>query len=126
MYSYETIRRMNRQASIAARRAGKQPVLIDAAEIADLPPFPIPYVGGNRFVDWAKTGGLWFVDLTGSGADDEPALSMEQFKTVLLAYVLDHPDHGFGLVECGPFQGYVAAFRPVKHRRTKAPEGGRP
>jgi hypothetical protein len=128
MYSLETIRRLNHQASIAARRAGRQPVRIDPEAIADCPPFPIPYVGANRFADWANTGVFWFVDLTRWGADDEPALTIEQFKTVLLEYVLDHPDHGFGLVECGPFQGYVAAFRPVKHRRRQAPElnGGRP
>lgn len=47
------------------------------------------------------------VDLSGWGADYEPALTREEF----LAVARVNPDVGWALVEVGQFQGVVGAFR---------------
>lgn len=49
MYSLEVIRRMNRVAAAEARRRETEPVRIAPEEIAEFPPFPIPFVGNARF-----------------------------------------------------------------------------
>ena len=47
------------------------------------------------------------------GAPDEPALTISQFLDRMEQLVAEHPDWGYGIVEEGQFQLYVAAFRRV-------------
>jgi hypothetical protein len=77
-------------------------------------------LGGFIPGGWQKTGSEWFVDKTGWGTVGELALTVEQFKTVLRAYIPENPGHGFAITEEGPFQVYVRAFRPVRRKRRLA------
>lgn len=75
--------------------------------------FPFPIITEPLLIDgWERTEKEWFVDSSGFGDDKEPALTVDQFRTELLAYVREHPDHGFGITGVGQFQVYVSAFRP--------------
>ena len=78
--------------------------------------FPFPDLTDYLALDgsrWEQAEGEWFVDISGFGRTDEPALTMDQFRSELLAYVREHPDHGFGLSGIGQFQAYVSAYKRV-------------
>ncbi len=114
MLSLEMIDHLNQQAAKKARRQHKEPTIPTPQEIDSYPPFPFPQLGPYVPPGWERVDGQeWFVDSSGFGRDDEPALSVRQFKDVLRQYAADNPDHGFAIVEAGQFQLYVAAFRPV-------------
>jgi hypothetical protein len=114
MWSLEVIDYLNQKAARKARRQHKEPIVPTLDEIENYPPFPFPHLGPFVPEGWEQVeDAVWFVDSTGWGHDDEPALSVEQFKDVLRQYIADNPDHGFGIIEAGQFQLYVAAFRPV-------------
>ena len=116
MMSLETIHRLNDQiATEAAERALLPYIPFDAEEVDYWPPIPIPNLGTFMPDDWERTHIEWLVDDTGHGFDSEPALSIEQFKRRLRAYVMENPGHGFGIVNEGEFQVIVAAFAPVSH-----------
>ncbi len=72
----------------------------------------IPNLGDHVPEGWTRRDreAWWFMDKSGFGADDEPALSFEQFLFQLDAYIEDHPEHGVAIVEEGQFQVYVAPF----------------
>jgi hypothetical protein len=114
MWSLEMIEHLNQQAAKKARRQHNEPTVPTQEEIESYPPFPFPQLGPYVSPGWERVEGPeWFVDSSGFGGDDEPALSVRQFKDVLRRYVTDNPDHGFAIVEAGQFQLYVNAFRPV-------------
>jgi len=113
MWSLEVINELNQQAARKARHQHKEPYVPTLDEIKEFPPFPFPHLGPFAPDGWEQTETVWFVDSSGWGRDDEPALSVRQFKNELRAYAEDHPGHGFGIVEAGQFQVYVAAFGPV-------------
>jgi hypothetical protein len=116
MWSLETLAYLNEQASKKARRQRKEPFVPTLDEIDSYPPFPFPHLGSS-FVPpgWEQVeDALWFADSSGWGRDDEPALSVRQLKNELRHYIKENPGHGFGIVECGQFQCYVAAFRRVE------------
>lgn len=74
--------------------------------------FPFPIITESLLIDgWEPTGKEWFVDSSGFGSPSEPALTDSQFRTELLAYLREHPDHGFGITSVGQFQVFVSAFR---------------
>jgi|SRR5579871_2816603 len=114
MWSLQMIDYLNQEAAKKARRQDKKPYVPTLNEIDNYPPFPFPHLGLYVPPGWERVeNAVWFSDSTGGGRDDEPALSVGQLKDELRRYVSDNPDHGFGIVECGHFQCYVAAFRPV-------------
>jgi hypothetical protein len=121
MWSLEMIDYLNQKAARKARRQDKEPTVTTPEEIENYPPFPFPHLGPYVPPGWERVEGQeWFVDSSGFGKDDEPALSVGQFKEVVRRYANDHPDHGFAIVEAGQFQLYVAAFRPVPVTATAA------
>jgi len=121
MWSLEMIEHLNRKAARKARRQHEEPTVPTQEEIESYPPFPFPHLGPYVPPGWERVEGQeWFVDSSGFGRDDEPALSVRQFKDVLRQYAADNPDHGLAIVECGQFQCYVAAFRPVAVTATAA------
>lgn len=74
--------------------------------------FPFPIITESLLIDgWEPTGKDWFVDSSGFGQESESALTAGQFRAELLAYLREHPDHGFGITGVGQFQVYVSAFR---------------
>jgi len=111
MWSLETLDYLNRQAARKARRGKKEPQVVSLEEIENFPPFPFPNLGPYVPAVWERVDATWFVDSTGWGRSDEPALTVEQLKCELRHYVAENPDHGFAIVECGQFQCYVGAYR---------------
>lgn len=61
--------------------------------------------------EWEETDQTWFVDSSGFGSEGEAALTMKQFRKALVAYALEHPEHGYGLSGVGQFQVHVTAYR---------------
>ena len=105
----------------AARRAAKlrkQPYVpfdLDEVEsyLTEGKGFPFPNIGSHRPRNWQITDQVWFVDSTGHGGDNEPALTHQQFKRELLSFVSENPTMGYAIIEVGQFQLYIAAFEPV-------------
>jgi len=112
--SLEVIRRVNTAVAAEAAEQERRPyVPFNADELDYWPPFPIPNLAYHEPPGWEQTSQTWFVDKSGVGRPDEPALTIDQFKRELRKYVARHPGHGFGIVEEGEFQVYVASFKPV-------------
>lgn len=121
MWSLETLDYLNRQAARKARRGMKEPQVVTLEEIDTFPPFPFPNLGPYVPAGWEPVDdATWFVDSSGWGRNDEPALSVEQFKAELRQYVAENPDHGFAIVEYGQFQCYVGAFKPAVEGKAAA------
>lgn len=112
MMGIETIREINRKATSAARRVKRQPWVPDADDRVKLAsgrlvarfPFLADYVPPG----WELKGTTRFVDTSGLGRDDAPALSQRQLA---LAIANDEPGLGYALIEHGQFQGYVASYK---------------
>jgi hypothetical protein len=115
MFSPETIRRMSNEAAEKAAKKKKRPyVPYNWEEINEMPPFPFPNLGDYRPKGWEPVGRPYFVDYSGLGGDHEVALSLRQFKIILV----DNLQHGYGyaIVEVGQFQVCVQAFRPLSRK----------
>jgi len=84
-----------------------------AEEIRGYPPIPFPDLREFESAEWKDTEESWFVDSSGMGSDNEPALTVSQFKLELEAYHKANPTHGFGLTGMGQFQVYMSAFAPA-------------
>ena len=118
MMSLDAIRHLNTQVAVeAAEREVVPYVPFDAEEVDYWPSIPFPNLGYLASDGWEKTDAVWFVDKTGHGHDGEVALTVEQFKREVRAYVAEHPGHGFAVTEEGEFQVYVSAFRLVVSRK---------
>ena len=114
MMSLEAILHLNQEIAAEAAQEGLVPyVPFNADEIDYWPPIPFPNLGYFEPDNWERTEQRWFVDKTGHGLSNEPALTVDQFKRELRAYVQKNPGHGFAVTKEGPFQAYVSAFRPT-------------
>ncbi len=113
MMSLEQIIALNEQIAAEAQQKGLQPYTPSGPEETDeYPPFPFPNLG--RIPDgWEEAESFW-VDKTGVGRSSEPALTIEQFRTLLYDHISDHPDHAYAITEEGPFQVVVSALRNVR------------
>ena len=115
MMSLEAIRHLNTNIAVEVAERELVPyVPADAEEVDYWPPIPFPDLGYLQPDGWERTDQTWLVDKTGHGHDWEPALTVEQFKRRVRAYVMENPGHGFAITEEGPFQVYVTAFRPME------------
>ena len=114
MWGLETIRRINQTSAERARELGLEPVLLEtAAQLKDWPPFPIPHLGGacsDVDEDHERVDSL-FVDSSGFGADNEPALTSDQFKTRLVALMGEHGSLILAIEDQGQFQLYVVVWK---------------
>jgi len=95
-----------------------EPFVFGTEEVAGLETgegnFPFPsLIDCTLSPDWEPTDKSWFVDSSGFGQVGELALTVDQFREQLLAYLRVHPDHGFALTGIGQFQVYVGAFRKI-------------
>ena len=94
-----------------------EPFVFDEQSIEELKQggtFPFPVITDALLSDeWEETDELWFVDSSGFGSPDEPALTAGAFRKRIIKYVREHPDHGFGLSGVGQFQVYVSAYRRI-------------
>jgi hypothetical protein len=120
MMDLATVRYYARKAGSAARREGLEPYQPTGLADIDLgnPGFRIPNLGTYVPAGWHRTEAVWFVDKTGWGREDEPALTVPRFVEKLQEYFGIHPEAGYGLIYEGEFQVYVAAFE-----RADEPQG---
>lgn len=111
MYGLATIRRMNAEADAEARPDGKKPVSLE--RISGFGKEQIPYLGdacADFDTDYTRLETL-FVDISGFGRDDEPALSLKQFKDKLETLIKENGAILVALEEVGQFQGYAAVWK---------------
>jgi hypothetical protein len=115
MMDMATVRYYARKAGSAAKRDGLKPFQPESLE--DLTPgnpkFKIPNLGTYVPAGWQRTEDVWFVDKTGCGREDEPALTVPRFVEKLQEYFATHPTAGYGVIYEGEFQVYVAAFEKL-------------
>jgi hypothetical protein len=71
----------------------------------------VPYVGRERIKGFRLVGEEVFVDTSGWGAPDEPALTQGQFLKHMLEQTRKHGTLWWGLTTVGQFQGYVRAWK---------------
>jgi hypothetical protein len=115
MMSLDSIQQLSREATRKASRKHLEPyVPHDEAEIESYPPFPFPNLGDHKAKGWKLVDTL-FVDSSGFGASDEPALSVRQLKAKLLELQRADKTYGYGIVEAGQFQLYLGVFERRKH-----------
>jgi hypothetical protein len=103
MMGLAEIIRLNNKACEKAKKAKLLPYVIKDGDREKFPPFPFPNFGDYRPKGWELVG-EYFVDSSGFGMDDEPALSIDQFLKKLKV------GHGYALIEEGEFQVYVGEF----------------
>lgn len=106
MMSLSAIQEMSRRAARHAAKAGQTPFIVERDDIAAFRRkrrFPFPFIGGFVPPGWELVE-KHFVDASGMGQPDEPALTVEQFCRKLVV------GRGYAVVEAGPFQGYVGEF----------------
>lgn len=103
MMSIEVIRSESRRAAAIAAEEGMVPFVVEPEDIEDMPSFPFPSLGDYVPEGWEKVN-EYFVDASGFGEDDEAALSVRQFKALLV------PGHGYAVTESGQFQVYVGEY----------------
>ena len=137
MHSLATIIRINEQAGDRARRKRIKPyVLKSQADVDSLPGgpqwdgkrgYPFPYIGNAVPNGWwaahdedAGADLEFFVDSTGKGHDDEPALTWQHFTRELIGIYEQHPEYGYAITEAGPFQVYINAWKPAPKQRRRS------
>jgi hypothetical protein len=105
MYDIQTIVSMNRAAGKKARpahgRKGKQPFI--ATVDGDIDCAKIPMLGDYQPKGWDLIE-THFVDSSGFGSDNEPALSIPAFIKQVKA------GHGYAIVSAGQFQVHIGEF----------------
>jgi hypothetical protein len=123
MFSLDTIISIQNNATKKAARAKKFPYAPTASELSSKSDLQkalhtIPFVGEYVHPRWVRATDEegdyieWFVDSSGWGLPGEPALTLEQFTEKVQAFCNEHPGAGFGVVQAGQFQVYVAPFFP--------------
>ena len=104
MFSGTQIAKMSNDAARKAARKKMYPYVIESQEeIEAMPPFPFPFIGSYVPKGW-KMVGSYFVDSSGFGNPDEPALTAEQLIEKLQV------GRGYAIIEQGQFQVYVGEF----------------
>ena len=117
MFDRQYIEEINRKASREAAGAHKEPyVPFDAQESQNFKSFPFPFIGSYRPKGWSKVEEL-FCDATGLGSENEPALTINGFKGIMLLY-LDKPgNYGYAVLEAGQFQCYIGVYKKIEKKR---------
>lgn len=113
MMGPEAIQAVNQEIAERAAADGKVPyVPWDGEEVRGWASgCPIPNLGYFTPDGWVRMNESWFVDKTGMGQSDEPALTAEQFAEQAAQYFEEHGPVGFAIIEDGEFQAWVGAFR---------------
>lgn len=106
MMGLSEIRRLNDEAYRKAKSQGKIPFVVkDKSKLTT--PFPFPYIGDYVPDGWEKTN-EYFVDSSGFGGENEPALTVSQFMEKV------RDGYGYAITEAGEFQAYVGEFKKTK------------
>lgn len=114
MLAYTTVREIAREAAQTAEESGAQPLSIVGFDPETPDGFVrrIPFLGDYCPDGWQPAQDIddLFVDSTGLGSENEPALSVGQFIRELEKYHRSGINYGFGLSEAGQFQVYVRVY----------------
>lgn len=120
MMSIEYIRALAEDRGLEAKALGLVPAVLDPNSIAfteDLK--SIPNLGTYVPEGWEEIT-RYFVDSSGHGAPDEPAMTFDQFRTEVRTVLagkeilgIDDRVYGWAIVEAGEFQIYVGLFKTV-------------
>lgn len=104
------IKQMNREAAERAAEENLSPfVYWDESELDQSEGFPFPFIGDLDPEGWVEVE-THFVDSSGYGQDDEPALSVGQFIAIIRDRIRSQTVTGWAIVEAGQFQVYVAEY----------------
>ena len=114
MLSLEQIRDDQLQAAARAARAGKVPLVSWPEDNAIRLAENMPYLGDYLPAGW-RLDETYFVDSSGWGREDEPALTIDQFDVV----VQEHVGAGWAVTEAGQFQVVVGRFEKTAEHPTK-------
>lgn len=110
MMSLASIEYESRKAARRAAREHKHPFVmfqsdIDLAQAGSMEALRnIPFIGNYTPRGFKKTENLYFVDSSGFGGDNEPALSINQFLRKLRV------NYAYAIVEAGQFQVYIQEY----------------
>lgn len=127
MMSPEVLRAVNADIAAEAAQSNRVPYLpFDVDEPHHWPPFPFSNLGSYLPPGWERTEQHWFIDKTGHGLECEPALTWRRFKSLLIDHIAKHPDHGYAIIEEGPFQAVIGAMRQVRGQVTHVLKNGAP
>jgi hypothetical protein len=117
MMGLEAIREINRKATRDAKRDRKRPFVPTDAQRALLAEgkagrgVSIPFLADHVPAGWETVGEPLFVDMSGFGGDDEPAMTQPKlFKRIAWS----PKGNGWAMVEHGQFQAYVQEYRPIE------------
>lgn len=113
MWHIDTIREMNAEAGERARANRTRPIAVRSPEDVYAPGFQIPMLGtaADDFDEDYEFIERLFVDISGWGSDDEPALSQDQLIAKLSEMVEEHGTLYVGLDSHAQFQGYVSVWK---------------
>jgi len=112
MMSYETIQALSREQGRKARRLGKKPRTFASDAEVEREHRTVPFLGDYTPRGWRHLQGRdLFVDKSGLGQVDEPALTESGFVDRILELRLEDPAYGFAIIEEGQFQVYVGVFQ---------------
>jgi hypothetical protein len=103
MMALSTIREMSRERAAEAANENMEPFIVEAEDLDDMPPFPFPNIGDYRPAGWTLVETI-FVDKSGMGRRNEPAMNTEQLLARLKIGM------GYAIIEEGQFQLYLGEF----------------
>ncbi len=109
MMSGQQIREISDKATRKAMKAKKKPYRITQDDLDKLkagsaePLSRFPFLGDYVYETWVKMED-YFVDSSGFGSDDEPALTIPQFIDKLVV------GRGYAITEAGEFQVYIGEY----------------
>lgn len=110
MMSLAQIHAESARAAAHAAALGMQPLCFLDPDEARYGVRGIPNLGAHTPDGWHLTRCL-FVDASGFGEDDEPAMTFAAFQRHVYRMTRDHGDNvGWAIVEAGQFQVYVGQF----------------
>jgi hypothetical protein len=113
MMSLAAIHRISQDAAIRAARENRIPFAVEPQDLTDWKArlnagnlkIPFPFLGDYLPQGWRYTDREpIFVDTSGFGKENEPALTLRGFLEAL------EPNKAYGVVESGQFQAYVREF----------------
>jgi hypothetical protein len=111
MYSLETIKQMNAEATRAAKQKRRRPLVLTREKILHWD-FQFQSFGDYVPPGWKLKEEL-FCDSSGCGSSHEPALTQEQLKTKLMQLFEENPTYGYAVVGSGQFQVYLGVFERI-------------
>ncbi len=121
MLDEATIRRLAQEQAQRAARLDACPLIVEAEDLPRIEEHitHVPNFGDYRPKGWELVE-TYFVDKSGFGANDEPALTFERF-----CEKVREAGAGFGwaIIEEGEFQCHIGRFKPVRVEKKRATAG---